>query len=189
MRLRKTMAIVPFIAVLGLVFGQDGPQLHPSSHERMEQEVQKHRTEVVKKLNTLPIPETPFDFLSFGIQGRTVVLLGFTIRPVLKTNAEGAVKQLSWVENVVNEILVLPLNPEDRQIRVQSLAILQSSVRQAFPENHADIRIKLLRGDVTLVGFISEIDSKRLENAVIQIQHLPFVRKVTNNISVRSKES
>ena len=189
MKLRKLIAIVPIIAVVSLAFGQDETELHPSSHERMEQEVQKHRTQVVKRLNTLPILETPFDFLNFGIQGRTVVLLGFTVRPVLKTDAEGAVKQLSWVENVVNEILVLPLNPEDKEIRVRSLAILRSTVPQAFPENHADIRIETLRGDVTLVGFISEIESKRLENAIVRIQHLPFVKKVTNNVIVRSKES
>ncbi len=188
MKLRKPIAILPLITVFSLAFGQDETQLHPSSHERMEQEVQKHRTEVVKKLNTLPIPETPFDFFNFGIQGRTVVLLGFTIRPVLKTDAEGAVKQLSWVENVVNEILVLPLNPEDKQIRVQSLSILQNRVPQAFPSNHADIRIKSMRGDVTLVGFINEISKLRLESAIVQIQHQPYVREVTNNVIIRPNE-
>ncbi len=185
MKLRKSIAIVPLIAVLSLAFGQDEPKLDKSSQERHELEVQKHRTQVLHALLTIPTLQTTFDFLNFGIQGPTVVLLGFTVQPVLKTEAEGVIKRLPWVQNVVNQIEVLPLNPEDKQIRVQSLSILQRLVPQAFPANHADIRIKTMRGDVTLVGFIDEISKLRLESAIVQIQHQPYVREVTNNVIIR----
>lgn len=185
MKLRKSIAIVPLIAVLSLAFGQDEPKLDKSSQERHELEVQKHRTQVLHALLTIPTLQTTFDFLNFGIQGPTVVLLGFTVQPVLKTGAEGVIKRLPWVQNVVNQIEVLPLNPEDKQIRVQSLSILQRLVPQAFPANHADIRIKTMRGDVTLVGFIDEISKLRLESAIVQIQHQPYVREVTNNVIIR----
>ena len=188
MKLRKSIAIVPLIAVLGLAFGQDDSQLDQSSQERHELEVQKHRTQVLHAILTISTLQTPFDFVNFGIQGPTVVLLGFTVQPVLKTQAEGVIKQLPWVQYVVNRIEVLPLNPEDKEIRVQSLSILRSTVPQAFPSNHADIRIKTVRGDVTLVGFINEISKLRLENAIVQIQHRPYVREVTNNVIIRPNE-
>ena len=189
MKLRKYIAIVPLIAVLSLAFGQDETQLDPSAQERHELEVQEHRTQVLHAILTVPTLQTPFDFLNFGIQGPTVVLLGFTVQPVLKTQAEGAIRQLPWVQYVVNRIEVLPLNPEDKEIRVRSLSILRDRVPQAFPANHADIRIKTVRGDVTLVGFINEISKLRRENAIVQIQHLPYVREVTNNVIIRSNES
>jgi hypothetical protein len=188
MKLKKFIAILPLIAVLSLAFGQDETKLHSSAQERHELEVQKHRTEVLHALLTIPNLQTPFDFLTFGIQGPTVVLLGFTVQPVLKTQAEGVIRQLPWVQYVVNRIEVLPLNPEDKQIRVQSLSILNELVPQAFPSNHADIRIKTMRGDVTLVGFIDEISKLRLESAIVQIQHRPYVREVTNNVIIRPKE-
>ncbi len=188
MKLRKSIAIVPLIAVLGLAFGQDDPQLDQSSQERHELEVQKHRTQVLHAILTIPTLQTPFDFLNFGIQGPTVVLLGFTVQPVLKTQAEGVIKRLPWVQYVVNRIEVLPLNPEDKQIRVRSLSILQQSVPQAYPTGHADIRIKSMRGDVTLVGHVNQISELRLENAIVQIQHLPYVREVTNNVIIRPNE-
>ena len=188
MKLRKSIAIVPLVAVLGLAFGQDDSQLDQSSQERHELEVQKHRTQVLHAILTIPTLQTPFDFVNFGIQGPTVVLLGFTVQPVLKTQAEGVIKRLPWVQYVVNRIEVLPLNPEDKEIRVQSLSILRNLVPQAFPANHSDIRIKTIRGDVTLVGFIDEISKLRLDTAIVQIQHRPYVREVTNNVIIRPKE-
>ncbi len=188
MKLRKFIAILPLIAVVSLAFGQDETQLHSSAQERHELEVQKHRTEVLHAILTIPNLQTPFDFVNFGIQGPTVVLLGFTVQPILKTQTEGVIKQLPWVQYVVNRIEVLPLNPEDKQIRVRSLSILQNSVPQAFPSNHADIRIKSMRGDVTLVGHVNQISELRLETAIVQIQHLPYVREVQNNVIIRPNE-
>ncbi len=71
MKLRKSIAILPLISVLGLAFGQDDRQLDPSAQERHEQEVQNHRTQVLQAILTISNPQTPFDFLNFGIQGPT----------------------------------------------------------------------------------------------------------------------
>ncbi|MEE9562786.1 MAG: BON domain-containing protein, partial [Thermoanaerobaculia bacterium] len=67
-------------------------------------------------------------------------------------------------------------------------SILQNRVPQAFPTGHADIRIKSLRGDVTLVGHVNQISELRLESAIVQIQHLPYVREVGNNVIIRPNE-
>lgn len=187
MNFRRGVCAVVLAGILGTAFGQEPKMLDKASHQRTEQEMNKHRQEVVKKLVTLPHQETVFDSFNFGIQGPTVVLVGFTIQPVLKTEAEGSIKQLEWVEHVVNEIQVLPLNPEDRRLRSGSLAILEQLLPQSFSQNHADIRIKVMRGDITLVGYIDAIEKKRLEAAIVQIQHLPLVREVKSDIAVKAK--
>ncbi|MGH9588781.1 MAG: BON domain-containing protein, partial [Terracidiphilus sp.] len=63
-----------------------------------------------------------FDWLTFSIQGHTVVLNGYASRPILKSEAENVVKKIKGVESVRNEIKVLPTSPMDDHIRVQALA-------------------------------------------------------------------
>src|SRR5664279_3353421 len=58
-----------------------------------------------------------FDNLAFRLEGDTVTLLGQVTRPTLKSDAEGAVKQIEGVRTVKNEIEVLPLSPDDDRIR------------------------------------------------------------------------
>lgn len=59
-----------------------------------------------------------FDSLSFGIQGKSIVLKGYASRPTLKKDAEQAVKKIDGVAGVVNQIVVLPNSPMDDQIRI-----------------------------------------------------------------------
>src|SRR5437879_3401737 len=58
-----------------------------------------------------------FDNLAYRVDGDTVTLYGDVTNPVLKTDAEHAVKRLEGVQRVVNKINVLPLSPFDSQIR------------------------------------------------------------------------
>jgi hyperosmotically inducible protein len=58
-----------------------------------------------------------FDWLTFGVQGKTVILRGYASRPILKSDAENAVKKIPGVESVDNEIEVLPNSPNDDRIR------------------------------------------------------------------------
>jgi hyperosmotically inducible protein len=75
---------------------------------------------VRKQLLSLP-DYSVFDWLTFSIQGHTVVLHGYASRPVLKSEAEKVVKGIQGVESVQNEIKVLPYSQIDDQIRVQTL--------------------------------------------------------------------
>jgi hypothetical protein len=59
-----------------------------------------------------------FDSLSFGIQGRTIILRGYASRPILKSDAERAVKKMAGVSGVNNQIKVLPPSPNDDNIRI-----------------------------------------------------------------------
>jgi osmotically-inducible protein OsmY len=58
-----------------------------------------------------------FDWLTFRIQGQTIILNGYASRPTLKSEAENAVKKIPGVENVNNNIEVLPLSPSDDRVR------------------------------------------------------------------------
>ncbi len=65
-----------------------------------------------------------FDQLSFQVDGDKVILLGEVSRPTLKTEAERRVKSLAGVEEVYNQIRVLPLSPFDDRIRLASIRII-----------------------------------------------------------------
>lgn len=58
-----------------------------------------------------------FDWLTFGIRGKTIVLRGYASRPSLKDDAARAIKSIAGVEGVDNEIEVLPNSPNDDRIR------------------------------------------------------------------------
>ncbi len=187
MKRKISLCMTLVIAFCAAAVAQEERTVHPASRHEMEQEMLKHRKDVLKALLTVPQQETPFDYVNFGIQGPTVVLVGFTIRPVLKSDFERAVKRLHWVRNVVNEVVVLPLNPADRSIRANSLAILERLLPQSFGGNHANIRIKSLRREVTLVGYIDEFQKKQFEAALVRVEHVSLVKKVTNDVAVKSK--
>ena len=156
---------------------------HVNSPNAIREQKVEHAAEVRKTLNTLGTPETVYDYVTFGISGSVVVLQGFTVNGALKDNAQAQVQKLKWVTHVVNQIELLDVGPELRRVRQQTLAILKKQVPQAFPERHANIRIKVtLKGDVTLVGVVSPNDHKRLEAAVMQINNITFVDTVTNHI-------
>src|SRR5260370_7115460 len=72
--------------------------------------------EVQKKLGSLT-NYSVFDWITFGIQGKTVILKGYASRPTLKDEAGRVVKGIPGIDSVHNEIEVLPLSPNDDRIR------------------------------------------------------------------------
>lgn len=73
-------------------------------------------TEVRKQLMRLPYYGV-FDFLVFSVNGPTVTLGGEVYNGSIKKDAEGEVKRIAGVENVVNNIEVLPVSSFDDDIR------------------------------------------------------------------------
>ncbi len=78
----------------------------------------------------------------------------FTIGLAVRQEAEGRVKSLEWVEEVVNNIEQLPLSASDRRIRADVYSRLARNVPRTFSGNRALIRIGVKRGEVTLVGLV-----------------------------------
>ena len=130
---------------------------------------------------------TAFDYLSASVQGSRVVLSGFTIGLGVKREAEGRVKTLDFVENVENNIEQLPLSGGDRQIRAEVLSRLVRFIPRAFSGNRALIRIKVNRGEVTLVGLVESELMKGV--AEVQTQSVPLVKSVDNQLMVSERSN
>src|SRR5271169_1678923 len=64
---------------------------------------------VLHQLRMLPYYSV-FDNLEFKLDGNQVVLSGQVMRPVLKSDAEAAVKRVEGVKGVINNIEVLPVS-------------------------------------------------------------------------------
>jgi len=58
-----------------------------------------------------------FDFLAFSYEKGTVTLSGYAYQPTLKADAERAIKEAPRVDQVINNIEVLPLSPMDDDLR------------------------------------------------------------------------
>ncbi len=148
------------------------------------EQAQANLRAVIRELNMVAYI-TAFDYLSAGVQGNKVILSGFTIGLGVKREAEGRVKNLEWVEEVENNIEELPVSGSDNQIRGEVLARLARFLPRAFSGNRAEIRIKVIRGEVTLVGLV---ESELLKGvAEVQTQSVPLVRSVTNQLVVREE--
>jgi hyperosmotically inducible protein len=126
-----------------------------------------------------------FDNLAYKVDPNgTVTLMGQVTRPTLKSDAEGAVKHIEGVEQVVNQIEVLPLSPNDDQIRRAVYRALYGNEAlsqyglQAVPSIHIIVK----NGNVTLVGAVASQMDKTV--AGTQSNSVPGVFSVTNNLVV-----
>jgi len=158
------------------------------SSKAIHDQLEKHRQDVLKILATCSSRQTVFDFITFQLSGPAVVLTGFTINGGYKNEVQNRVEKLKWVSHVVNEVQFLPVEPGAQEIRTSTLAVLRREVPQSFPENHANIRIKVDKMVVTLVGFVEEFNKLRYEAAVVQIKNLPLVKEVKDEVLITDKK-
>ena len=139
--------------------------------------------EVRHELVTLPNYNV-FDNLAFRVDGSTVTLMGQVTRPTLKSDAERVVRKIEGVENVNNQIEVLPAAPNDDEIRrvayrsIYSQPNLQMySVRSVPP-----IHIIVKNGNITLEGVVANEADKNV--AELTAKGISGVFSVTNNLIV-----
>jgi hyperosmotically inducible periplasmic protein len=126
-----------------------------------------------------------FDNLSYKVDADgTVTLLGQVARPVLKSDAENAVKRIEGVTKVVNNIEVLPTSTNDDRIRravyraIYSNSVLSQYQLRAVPPIHIIVK----NGNVTLEGAVARQMDKQV--AGIQANGVSGVFSVTNNLMV-----
>jgi hyperosmotically inducible protein len=130
-----------------------------------------------------------FDNLSYSVApDGTVTLLGQVARPVLKSDAENAVKRIEGVEKVVNNIEVLPTsNNDDRIRRAVYRAIFGNDVLSQYQLRAVPpIHIIVNNGHVTLEGVVSREMDKTV--AGMQANGVPGVFSVTNNLRVENDD-
>ena len=125
-----------------------------------------------------------FDNLAYRVDGSTVTLYGEVTRPTLKSDAEGVVKRIEGVDQVLNKIEVLPLSPfDDRIRRAEYRAIFGYGpmYRYAMGANPS-IHIIVDNGHVTLEGVVSNQGDKNI--AGIRANGVPGVFSVANHLQV-----
>ena len=166
------------LLALAIGGGLAAQERHPS--EKGQMRLQK---EVRHELVTLPMYNV-FDNLAYKVEGGTVTLLGQVTRPTLKSDAERAVKGIEGVERVDNRIEVLPLSPNDDQLRravyraIYGTEGLDRYAMSAVPTIHIIVK----NGHVSLEGAVATEGDKNLAN--IKASGVSGVFSVTNNLQV-----
>jgi hyperosmotically inducible protein len=129
-----------------------------------------------------------FDNLAFQVNGDTITLTGQVVNPVVKSDAEDAVKHIEGVEKVVNNIEVLPLSPNDDRIRhqvyrsVYGFDGLSKYSWGAVPSIHIIVK----GGHVTLVGVVDSQADKDI--AGLRAKSVPDAFSVDNQLQVISNK-
>jgi hyperosmotically inducible protein len=130
-----------------------------------------------------------FDDLGFQVEGGAVTLVGAVTRPTLKSDAERVVKHVEGVTQVNNNIEVLPLSPNDDQIRLAEYRAIYGDPAlsdrygfRAVPSIHIIVR----NGQVTLEGVVANQGDKNLVG--IRANGVPNVFGVNNNLLVEGEE-
>jgi len=166
------------LLALAIGGGLAAQERHPS--EKGQMRLQK---EVRHELVTLPMYNV-FDNLAYKVEGGTVTLLGQVTRPTLKSDAERAVKGIEGVERVDNRIEVLPLSPNDDQLRravyrgIYGTEGRDRYAMRAVPTIHIIVK----NGHVSLEGAVATEGDKNLAN--IKASGVSGVFSVTNNLQV-----
>jgi hyperosmotically inducible protein len=151
--------------------------LSQKSYERIVKEV---RHELVM----LPFYGV-FDNLAYKVDpDGTVTLIGQTVRPTLKSDAENVVKRIEGVTKVVNTIDVLPPSPDDDRIRLATYraiygdpALNMYQVRAVPP-----IHIIVKNGHITLEGSVAREMDKTI--AGMRANSVPGAFSVDNHLVV-----
>jgi hyperosmotically inducible protein len=139
--------------------------------------------EVRHELVMLPYYDV-FDNLAYRVDGGKVTLFGQVTRPTLKSDAEKSVKKIEGVQSVANEIEVLPLSPNDDQLRralfraIYSKPQLERYALSAVPPIHIIVK----NGNATLEGVVANEGDKNV--AGIAANGVSGVFSVKNNLTL-----
>lgn len=172
---RRILLVVSLVlACCGCAFSQPAPR-NPATT--------RIQTEVRHQLLMLPYFSV-FDNIEFKVDGGTVTLMGQVTKPVLKSDAEKAVKTIEGVDQVVNQIEALPPSPMDDQLR---LKLYRAIYGYPTLEKYAlgvqkPIRIIVHGGHVTLEGVVDNDADKNA--AGIRANGVSGVFSVTNHLRV-----
>jgi hyperosmotically inducible protein len=148
-----------------------------------------------------------FDWITFGIHGKTLVLNGYASRPTLKEDVGRAVKGIPGIASVENNIEVLPNSPNDDRVRAAvynriytapslsrynanagrlgrglSVARMAGGITVDPPLGYHAIHIIVKNGNVILYGIVSSQTDSAI--AGMQANSAPGTFGITNDIVV-----
>jgi hyperosmotically inducible periplasmic protein len=152
----------------------------PTDEGRMVQEV-RHQLVMLPYFGV-------FDDLGFTVNGGTVTLVGEVTQPVLKDDAGRVVKRVEGVTNIVNNVEVLPLSPNDDRIRRGVYQAIYGdpvlSTRYGF-RALPSIHIIVKNGNVRLEGVVANEMDRNV--AGIRANGVPGAFHVENDLRVEGK--
>ena len=125
-----------------------------------------------------------WDNLAYKVDGYKVTLLGQVRNASIKSEAENAVKHIEGVEQVDNQIQVLPPSPNDDRIRVavaRSIFDAPGLFKYAM-QSVPPIHIIVQGGHVTLEGVVDNEGDRNM--AELKAKTVPAVFSVTNHLQV-----
>jgi len=215
---RRTLPVLAASLILSLVapsvIAQNPAPATAPGPAMSQEDLRRIATEAQKKLAGLTNFGV-FDWITFGIQGKTLILNGYASRPTLKKDASNAVKGIAGIESVDNKIEVLPFSPNDDSIRIavynriytqgslRKYNANQGSIGQALgpgfrgpaamaggitnnpPMGFHAIHIIVKNGNVTLYGVVNNDGDKQI--AGMQANAAPGAFKVTNDLIVQGE--
>ena len=211
---RSAIVVLSFVLFVPAIFAQDQPQQQPEQTWTQE-DLMRIVKDVRSKLANLTTYSV-FDWITFGVHGKTLVLHGYASRPILKSDAENAVKHIEGIEKVENQIQVLPLSSFDDRIRAQvynriftqpalrkynanqgsiaramgpggaQFAMMGGGITNNPPIGYHAIHIIVNNGHVTLYGVV--LNQSDADIANIQANGTPGVFSVDNEIVVQGSK-
>ncbi len=127
---------------------------------------------------------TAFNAISVGVQNGVVTLGGHAYGPVDADSAVAVASNTKGVRDVINDIQVDPLSPNDDRIRIQAFRTIYGfpSLNKYAIDPGKPIRISVVNGNLTLYGLVNSQADK--EAAGIRANTVPGVFKVVNNLQV-----
>lgn len=189
--------------------GKQSPDNEYNTNTWAQSDAQRVVQQVRHQLLTLP-DYGVFDSLSFGMQGKSIVLRGYASRPVLKSEAERAVKSIAGVASVDNQIKVLPLSPNDDRIRMgvyrriygqpalrrytgspvgfgqfPSVALAAGGITNDPPRGYHAIHIIVNGGHVILTGVVDRESDANI--ASMQANSTPGTFSVDNELMIAGR--
>ncbi len=179
MKLMKYFLVLT-IAIAGFSFSG----VEAKSFDKDVKTAQTLERKVFKELIKLPYYGV-FDHIAYQVDGDTVTLYGKVANSTNKKTAERTVKRIQGVENVVNNIEILPLSRFDDSIRYRTLRTLANNggslYRYLIGPNPA-MRIIVKNGNVSLEGVVNSRGDANLAN--ILANGVSGVFSVKNNLQI-----
>lgn len=127
---------------------------------------------------------TAFNSFTIGVQDGVVTLGGVAYGPMDRDSAVSLVSNYPGVKDVVDNIEVAPLSPNDDRIRMAVARAVYGfpSLNKYSIDPAKPIRIVVVNGNVTLAGVVDTQADK--DTAGIRANGVPGVFKVTNELQV-----
>jgi hyperosmotically inducible periplasmic protein len=176
--LAAVIACTGLSGISGAARAQDKPRTSSNAAANLQREVY-HQLVLLPRL-------TLFDNLQFQVNGDSVILTGQVTNPTLKDDAKKAVKGIEGVSSVTDNIEVLPVSPDDVQIRrAEYRAIYGFPGLELYATgSQQPIHIIVKNGHVTLIGTVSN----EMDKTIVQHQALsvPSVFGVDNQLKIQS---